>query len=82
MSHSPNHEMKWLREARHPISFWTPFRFEIRPRFSITVIFSELALMPCSKMMNPRSFPLGTPKTYFFGIELYSKFPEAGECGI
>ena len=66
----PSREMNQLREARHPMSFWTPFRFMMGPRFSIVVIFSEFALMPYSKMMNPRSFPLGIPKMHFLGLSL------------
>ena len=33
------------------------------------MIFLGLALMPCSDMMYLSSFPFGTPKNTFFGIQ-------------
>ena len=70
---SLNYEMKRLREARHPISLWTPFRFVIGPRFSIAMILSGLASMPRLE---------ANPKGALFGIELYPEFPEVDECGV
>jgi hypothetical protein len=36
----------------------------------MAAIFSGLASMPRSDMMNPSSIPLGTPKTHFLGLSL------------
>jgi hypothetical protein len=62
--------MKRLRDARHPMSFYTPFRFWIGAMLVLAEIFFELASMPCSEMMNPKSMPWGTPKMHFSGFSL------------
>jgi hypothetical protein len=60
--------MKWLRDARQPMSFCTPFRFWIGAILVMDVIFSRLASMPHSKTMNPKSMP--QPKTHFSRFSL------------
>jgi hypothetical protein len=45
----------------------TPFKSLIGPMLVMATIFSGLASMPRSEMMNPRSMPQGTPKTHFSG---------------
>lgn len=62
-----NHEMKLLREARHPMNRCTPMRLLIGPMFVMEVTFLGLSLMPRSKTRKPNSMPLGLPKTYFWG---------------
>jgi hypothetical protein len=46
----------------------TPFKSLISPMLVMAAIFSGLASMPRSEMMNPRSMPRGTPKTHFSGL--------------
>jgi hypothetical protein len=65
---SPRREMKRLRAARHPMTLYTPFKSLIGPMLVMAAIFSELASMPRSETMNPRSMPRGTPKTHFSGL--------------
>jgi hypothetical protein len=62
--------MKRLRDARHPMSFCNPFRFQIGAMLVMAEIFSGLASMPHSETMNPKSMPQGTPKTHFLGFSL------------
>jgi hypothetical protein len=62
--------MKRLRDARHPMSFCTPFRFQIGAMLVMAEIFSGLASMSRSETMNPRSMPRGTPKMHFSGFSL------------
>jgi hypothetical protein len=38
------------------------------PMLVTAAIFSELASMPRSETMNPKSMPRGTPKTHFPGL--------------
>src|SRR5688572_1919391 len=56
---SPRREMKRLRAARHPMTLCTPFRSLMGPMLVMAAIFSGLASMPLSEMMNPRSIPGG-----------------------
>jgi len=63
-------EMKQLRDARHPMTLYTPFRLRIGPMFAMAETFSGLASIPHSETMNPRSMPRETPKTYFSGFSL------------
>src|SRR5688572_23507425 len=64
---SPRREMKRLRATRHPMTLCTPFKSLMGPMLVMAAIFSGLASMPRSEMMNPRSMPRRTPKTHFFG---------------
>jgi hypothetical protein len=61
--------MKRLKAARHPNTFWTPFRSRIGPILSRAATFSGLASMPHWETMYPNSMPRGTPKTHFSGFK-------------
>ena len=60
--------MNWLRAARQLVSLCTPLTLHIGPMLEMAMIFLGLALVPRSDMMDPRSFPFGTPKTHFLGF--------------
>jgi hypothetical protein len=62
--------MKRLRAARHPMTLCTPLKSLMGPMLVMAAIFSGLASMPRLGMMNPKSMPRGTLKTYFSGLGL------------
>ena len=45
----------------------------------MALIFSGLASIPRLLMMNPSSFPKGTPKTHLIGLSFQRNFPKAVE---
>jgi hypothetical protein len=48
----------------------TPFKSLMGPMLVMAAIFSGLASVPHSEMMNPKSMPRGTLKTHFLGLSL------------
>ena len=65
---SPNLEIKRLKAATHPASFWTCFRSISIANYDKARILAMFALIPLLETMNPSSFPAGTPKTHFPGL--------------
>ena len=62
--------MNLFSEARRPINFCTSFLVEGGRILLMASIFTGFASMPLSVIMHPRSFPLLTPKTHFYGFSL------------
>ena len=62
--------MNWLRAARQPVSLCMPLMLRMGPMLEMVMIFSGLASMPRPNTMYPSSFPFGTPKTHFLGLNL------------
>ena len=69
---SPNLEMKRLKAATHPASFWTCLRSVGVANCDKAQILAGFASIPLLETMNPSSFPAGTPKTHFSGLRLMS----------
>jgi len=66
----PSQDIKRLRAAMHPMSFYTSFTF-LGGRMSRTALTLEgFGLMPLRLMTLSSSMPEGTPKIHFFGIKL------------
>jgi hypothetical protein len=65
---SANLEMKWLRAASDPVSFWMSLTRVGGLIASITLIFSGFASMPRYETRNPSSFPAEMPKTHLSGF--------------
>ena len=45
------------------------------------MIFPRLALIACSDMMYPSSFPFETPENIFFGMQFDAEPSEVHKCG-
>ena len=69
---SPNLEIKRLKAAPHPASFWTCFRSVGVANCDRAQILAGFASIPLLETMNPSSFPVGTPKTHFSGLSRMS----------
>jgi hypothetical protein len=65
---SPSHDMKWLRAAMQPISFYTSLTYRGGPISIIARIWLVLASIPWWLTKNPSSCPDGTPNTHLFGF--------------
>src|SRR6185437_4623939 len=65
---SPRREMNRMRDARHPMTLYTPFRSWIGPIRVMAETFSGLGSMPSWEIMKPKSMPRGTPNTHFSGL--------------
>ena len=55
----------------HPVSFWTSLMVAEACILVMVEIFSGFASMPRWLMMNPSSFPDGTPKTHLVGLSFH-----------
>ena len=69
---SPNREIKRLKAATHPASFWTCFWSVGIANCDKARILAGFASIPLLETMNPSSFPAGTPKTHFSGLSRMS----------
>jgi hypothetical protein len=67
---SANLEMKRLRAASDPVSFWMSLTRVGGLITSIAFIFSGLASMSRYETRNPNNFPAETPKMHFSGFSL------------
>jgi hypothetical protein len=67
---SPSWDMKRLRAARHPMSYWTSLASLTWYISVMAEILSGFNLMPHLVMMYPRSLPRGTQKVHFSGFNL------------
>ena len=65
---SPRREMNRLRDARHPMTLYTPFRSRIGPIRVMAETLSGLGSTPRWETMKPKSMPRGTPNTHFSGL--------------
>jgi hypothetical protein len=65
---SANLEMKRLRAASDPVSFWTSLTRVGALIASIALIFSGFASMPQYETRNLSSFPVEMPKTHLSGF--------------
>ena len=64
---SPSLDKNRFKAAMQPVSLWTSMMVAGASITMIALIFSGLALIPRLLMMNPSSFPEGTPKTHLVG---------------
>ena len=62
---SPNLEIKRLKAATCPASFWTCLRSVGVANCDRAQILARFASIPLLKMMKPNIFPAGTPKMHF-----------------
>ena len=60
---SPSLDKNRFKAAMQPVSFWTSLMVAGASMAMMALIFSGLASIPRLLMMNPSSFPEGTPKT-------------------
>jgi hypothetical protein len=67
---SANLEMKRLRAASDPVSFWMSLTQASGLITSIALIFFGLASMPRYQTRKPSNFPAETPKMHFSGFSL------------
>ena len=65
---SPSLEIKRLKAATDPASFWTYLRSVGGANCDRARILAGFASIPLLETMNPSSFPAGTPKTHFSGL--------------
>ena len=71
---SPNQDMKWLKAAMHPVSFWTSFTLVGGFILVTASIFSRFAMMPRLLTIVPKSIPKGTPNTHLVGFSFHWNF--------
>ena len=69
---SPNREIKRLKVAMHPASFWICLRSVGIANCDRARIFAGFASIPLLEKMKPSNFSEGTPKTHFSGFSLMS----------
>mgnify|MGYP005829674527 CR=1 FL=1 len=67
---SPKREIKRLKAATHPVSFWICLRSVGIANCDRARIFARLASIPLLETMKPSNFLEGTPKTHFSGLSL------------
>jgi hypothetical protein len=68
---SPSHEIKWLKAAMHPVSFWISLTFLGGYISRIAFTFVGLGRMPSWLTTLPSKIPDGTPKMHFFGLSFH-----------
>jgi hypothetical protein len=68
---SPSHEMKWLKAAMHPVSFWISSMFLGGCMSRTAFTFVGLGRMPSWLTTLPNNIPDGTPKIHFFGLSFH-----------
>ena len=66
--HSPSLDKNRFKVAMQPVSFYTSLIVAGTSMAMMALIFSGLASIPRLLMMNPSSFPEGTPKTHLVGL--------------
>jgi hypothetical protein len=60
--------MKRLRDARHPVNFFTYFRFVGGFILSMAWILPGFTSIPRLETRNPSNLPAGTPKVHLAGF--------------